>query len=113
MMSDVDSATCVVCGKVVAVADRNEHLAANHLGPHYFWYNTKKFRTMEPSMRVRDLKKLVDAPPPSWLYRFIQDRNGGQAGPPDNVEWSDDVAVDLTREPHFFSVPPATMWRDV
>lgn len=99
------SRQCVVCKKVVANTDVQEHLANNHLGPHYFWFGMKKFRTMEPSMLVADLKKLVGAPMDRYI---VQEVSGAE-----DVCHPDGVAVDLTHEPHFFSMPSATMHRDI
>lgn len=90
---------CIVCNKTVAATDVQEHLSANHLGPHYFWFDAREFRTMEPSMVVSDLKRLVDASP---LYPVYEDRGGKQ------IPFGDGVAVDLTREPHFYTLIPAT-----
>lgn len=102
------SRVCTVCGKSVANTDVDEHLKTNHLGPHYFWFSAQRFRTHEPSMTVCDVKQLVNC---SSSYQFFQDRNGGQPGTQDLVYFSDDQSVDLTREPHFSAVPPATMHR--
>lgn len=93
------SAQCIVCGKTVATTDQQEHLASNHLGPHYFWFDAKKYRTMKPSMPVTDLKRLAGASP---LYTVFEDREGGDKA------WGDSESVDLTRAPHFWAVPYAT-----
>lgn len=94
------SRTCVVCGKVVIETDIQEHLSAAHLGPHYFWFNAKKYRTMEPSMKIIEIVKMVDA---STIYQVYEDRDGHE------IPWSHGASVDLTQEPHFFALPPATM----
>lgn len=93
------TAKCIVCGKTVAHTDQQEHLATNHLGPHYFWHDARKYKTMKPSMMVGDLKHLVHA---SAFYQMYEDRAGELIG------LSDSVCVDLTRGPHFCSIPPAT-----
>lgn len=94
------SRQCIVCGKTVIETDTKEHLANNHLGPHYFWFAARKFRTMEPSMLVSDLKKLVDAAPNEPVFEDRDDKL---------IPWGDGVCVDLTREPHFTAIPPATI----
>ena len=90
---------CIVCQQWVREGDEKEHLRASHLGPHYFWFDCRQFRTMEPSMTMGDIRKLVDAP---TFYPVFEDRDG------EEIPWGDGVAVDLTREPHFFAIPPAT-----
>ena len=92
-------AKCIVCGKEVAYTDQQEHLATNHLGPHYFWFDAKKFKSMEPSTTMAKIKALVGA---SALYPVCEEIGGKQ------VWRGDGEAVDLTHAPHFFAVPPAT-----
>lgn len=95
----------IVCGKTVAAADEKTHLATYHLGPHYFWFNARRYCTAYPSILVSELKKLVGASP---IHPVIQTIDGR----PD-IWYGDGVAVDLTREPHFFTVPSATMYRGI
>lgn len=93
---------CIVCRKKVRDGDETEHLRSNHLGPHYFWVDAKKYRTMEPSMTVAEIKRMASCSPG---YQFFQERDLE----PD-LGVGDAQSVDLTREPHFFAVPPATMF---
>lgn len=93
------SKQCAVCKKFVADADVEEHLGTNHLGPYYFWFDARKYRTMSPSMQIADIKKLADASP---LYQVYEERDGG------DIPWGDCEHVDITYEPHFFATPPAT-----
>lgn len=95
------SRQCIVCKKFVADTDVEEHLGANHLGPHYFWFNAQKYRTMSPSMEMSDVKRLANAGP---LYQVFEERDGK------DIYHSDSMNVDLTREPHFWAIPPATMF---
>ncbi len=95
------SRQCIVCKKMVANTDVQEHLANNHLGPHYFWFNAKKYRTMEPSMPMVDLKRLANVP---YEYQAFEEREGG------DVYFGDSEAVDLTQGSHFWAAPPATMF---
>jgi hypothetical protein len=91
---------CLICGvDRVTKVDQEEHLAAVHKGPHVFFYDAKEYRTEKPSMLVAELLQLVGGNP---MYYFHEDRGGKQ------IDYSQGQAVDLTRRPHFFSVPPAT-----
>lgn len=85
--------------ETVATTDQQEHLATNHLGPHYFWFNARKHRTMKPSMTAADLKRLAHA---DQTYPVFEEREGG------DIAYGDSIAIDLTREPHFYAVPYAT-----
>jgi hypothetical protein len=93
--------TCIVCGKLVAFTDQDEHLKANHLGPHYFWFDARKFKTDKPSDTISAIKAVAGASP---LYQVFEERDGG------DLAWGDGQSVDLTHFPHFYAVPPATMW---
>lgn len=94
----MSEAACIVCGKIVAPQDQHDHLRSQHLGPHYFWMDGRKFRTMEPSMTGAEIKVLTNAPN-YHMYR---------QGPTDTFI-SDGVSVSLVSEPHFYCVPPATI----
>jgi hypothetical protein len=96
-----ETSKCAVCGKDIMPADFKDHLTTNHLGPHYFWCDGRKFRTMEPSMTGARIKALANA---SSGYQMFREQEGG------DIPVSDGVAEDLTREPHFYAVPPATIW---
>lgn len=95
---------CAVCKKEVRQGDETEHLRTNHLGPHYFWFDAREFRTDEPSMTGAELRKLVDASPHGHL---IEDRDGKE------IYYSDGQAIDLTHTPHFFILLPATTHRGI
>jgi len=94
---------CLVCKRTVAQGYEEEHLEANHLGPHYFWFNAQRYMTMQPSMQVARLIALVDTTPSYQLYLESKDNS------PD-IALGHGEAVDLTQEPHFYAVPPATIW---
>jgi hypothetical protein len=95
-------AICAVCGKAVAAPDQEEHLRTNHFGPHYFWLDGMRYRSTEPSMRMAEIKALTKC---AAIYQVYQkDKHGG-----DNIARDDGDSIDLTQEPHFFAVPPATM----
>lgn len=91
---------CAVCGKSVRDGDETEHLRSNHLGPHYFWIDAKKIRTMEPSLTGGAIKRLADTAP---IYQLFLEKADGKS-----VAIADDTAVDLTREPHLWAAPYAT-----
>lgn len=90
---------CVVCRREVPQGYEQDHLRANHLGPHVWWFDMRKYQTAEPSMTVAEIKRLANS---SSGYQFFEERDGQQ------VYFGDSEAVDLTRSPHFFAVPPAT-----
>ena len=92
--------TCIVCKREVPQGYEQDHLRANHLGPHEFWFNMRKYQTMEPSMQAFEIKKLADA---SAGYQIFEERGDKQ------IYYGDSESVDLTQGPHFFAVPPATM----
>lgn len=94
---------CAVCKRTYAVEEQAEHLRNNHLGPHNFWFNAKKYKVTVPSMQVGELVKLADASPLYHVFRESDDDT------PD-VAFSHSECVDLTNEPRFYTVPPATMW---
>lgn len=91
---------CAVCKRMVADADQEEHLRLQHLGPHYFWFNARGYRTDKPSMLARYLMKMMDAPSDRHL---IEDRNG------ETISYADGQSVDMTQQPQFFWSIPATL----
>jgi hypothetical protein len=95
---------CLVCGLVLPPELQQDHLAVIHPGPHVFYHDARRFETLKPSMMVVELKKLVRC---SVVYLLHEERDGRE------IFYSDGQAVDLTREPHFFSVPPATYFRSI
>jgi hypothetical protein len=94
-------AACAVCGKVVYLGDQHDHLRSNHLGPHYFWMDGRKFRTLEPSMTGLELRDLTEAP----LYPMFRDDGKGSY----DFSVEDGCAVSLIGEPHFYCAPYATI----
>ena len=90
---------CAICGKEVADADQAEHLETNHLGPYDWWCNDKKYRTPEPSMSGAKVMAIAGV---DTGYHFVEERDGKR------IEHSWSEAIDLTREPHFYTFPPST-----
>ena len=92
---------CIVCKREVPQGYERDHLQANHLGPHVWWFNAKQFQTMEPSMPVAEIKRMGDC---NSGYQFFEERDG------EDIYYSDSQSVDLTNRPHFHAIPPATMF---
>ena len=51
---------CIVCKREVPQGYERDHLQANHLGPHVWWFNCRQFQTMEPSISVAEIKRMAD-----------------------------------------------------
>lgn len=99
------NANCKLCGESVPLYDQSDHLRFKHPAPaggFRFWYEGRPFFTDKPSMLVHELLTLVDG---STTYQFYMEVSGGEG-----VPLSHGNAVDLTQEPHFYSVPPATYY---
>lgn len=97
---NMESKQCFVCKKMVRDGDENEHLRTHHLGPHYFWFEGKEYRTEEPSMPTSELLRLVGREDVMGRAHLAEDRDGKfiyQSG-----------TVDLTNKPHFCVLLPAT-----
>lgn len=90
---------CIVCKRHVPEGYERDHINANHLGPHTFWFGARRFQTMEPSMTIAEIARMANA---SLSYQIFEEREGGDIGR------THGEAVDLTRQPHFYAVPPAT-----
>lgn len=93
---------CIICRARVPVGTEAAHLAQVHpspVGGFLFYHDERRYYTDRPSMQVTEVRRLVDSSP---LYQFLVDQGGI------DVALNDGQAVDLTREPHFYSVPPAT-----
>lgn len=93
---------CQVCLASVDAEHQADHLASAHPAPpegFLFYYNGLPFYTAQPSMLVWELLGLVGGNP---MYEFSESRDGGKHS------FNHGNAVDLTREPHFFAIPPAT-----
>lgn len=94
-------ANCVVCGEPVLPNEQAEHLRTKHAAPaggFPFWINERKYRSPAPSMTVGELLKMTDSP---VTYQFEDERGNS---------YSHENSVDLTRDPHFSLVPPATYY---
>jgi hypothetical protein len=78
----------------VKAEDQDEHLRSQHLGPHYFMFNCRHYRTDKPSMLCGDLIKLCDAIPTLHVY----ERREGK-----EIYYGHNEAIDLTRKPQLFS----------
>lgn len=102
-------AMCTVCKKFVEKSDQDEHLKTNHLGPHYFWFEAKRYKTNSPSMHVFELCQLVGEKL-GPCRTFVEDRSGAKPGY-DWIYHNDVDCLDLTREPHFFILLAATYYR--
>lgn len=95
-----DEALCKVCGKLVADADQDEHLKSQHLGPHYFWFEGRGYRTDKPSMTVAEFLAMMDRKDgPS----IVEHRDG------ELIYLCHGEAIDLTRRPQLFVDLPATI----
>lgn len=97
------NANCVVCGESVPLYDQADHLRLKHPAPSggfRFWYDERPYLTDKRSMPVGDLLKLVDGSP---TYYFYMEVRGGKDVPLHHGD-----AVDLTQEPRFYCVPPAS-----
>lgn len=93
---------CIACGKLVRQGDETEHLRTNHLGPHYFWFDARQYRTEEPSMTGAELRKIANV---SSHGHLVEDRDG------EWIYYYDGQAIDLTHSPHLFVLLPATPYR--
>jgi hypothetical protein len=94
------NADCTICGENVPLYDQADHLRFKHPGPFKFWYEGRPFTTDTPSMTVAELLKLVNGVSTYYFYMEVPGR--------EDVPLSHHNAVDLTQEPHFYSIPPAT-----
>jgi hypothetical protein len=93
---------CAICREDVDLVEAESHLAMRHPAPtggFLFFHDARPFRTEHPSMLVWELKRFVRA---TNMYPLYQQHAGGDVG------LNDGQAVDLTQEPRFYSLPPAT-----
>lgn len=97
----MNEATCAVCKKKVQDVDQAEHLATNHLGPHYFWIDGMFRKSPLASMTGGELKRRYGRVSNYQLYQRFTDA-------PDRPI-ADGESVDLTQKPDFYVCPPATM----
>lgn len=70
--------------------------------PYNFWFNMRRFSSENPRTTIAELKEMANASPGYHTYKEV---DGG------DVAYGDGEAVDLTGEPRFYTVPPATMYR--
>ena len=92
--------TCAICKKEVPQGYEQDHLQSNHLGPHTFWFEARKYVTEKPSMTVAEIMELAGS---IRLAHFFEERDGKQ------IFYGHDTSVDLTHQPHFFILLPATI----
>lgn len=99
------NADCVLCGENVPLYDQADHLRVRHPAPDpkgfRFFLDGREYWSQKPSMLVAELIAMTGASP---SYSFEGERNG------ERVPFAHGNAVDLTQEPHFFTVPPATYY---
>jgi len=96
---------CAVCMEMVNKADQRTHLETRHPAPaggFKFFYNGQTFYSEKPSMYVRDLLALVNGNVMGHFYMERTKRDGG------DVAFAHGEAVDLTRQPRFYTLLPAT-----
>jgi hypothetical protein len=96
-------AVCLICQEPVELGNQEDHLRTKHATPatgFRFWLDAVAHFADKPSMLIADLRKQCNVTPHGF---FVQDV-GGQW-----TYYSDGQAVDLTKEPHFFILLPATM----
>lgn len=90
---------CHICGESVEQPRQAQHLREQHPAPEggfLFHYNGREYRTDKPSTLVCELLQLVNG---EVTYPFHEERGG------EKIPYSHSQAVDLTREPWFYSVP--------
>ena len=96
---------CIVCHAEVPESQQAAHLASAHPAPEggfVFHMDARPYRTDRPSMTVTELLLLVGATPTYPLFQKGTRSNG------DDVFIPQGCAVDLTQDPWFYAVPPAT-----
>ncbi len=97
-MTTQKSSLCCICGEFVEPDATDAHLADKHPAPRggfRFTFDAAEFYTDKPSMSVLDLLALVGRGD-AGLYTLYQGDHEVVGN-----------AVDVTREPQFFLVPPA------
>lgn len=72
--------------------------------PYDFWFNMRRFTSEKPRATIAELKAMANATPNYDTYKDM-------FGKGRDVAFGEGEAVDLTEEPHFYTVPPATMYR--
>ena len=97
-------AACVICNEQVEIYDQADHLKFKHpskspVGGFPFWVDGQQFTADEPSMNVGDLLNQFGLSTTYAFYMEVRD---------ELVPLSHGNSVDLTQEPHFCSIPPAT-----
>lgn len=68
---------------------------------HHFWFGDKKFSSSEPRLMMGQIKKIANV---ASMYQAYEEHTNG------DIPLGDGEAVDLTKEPHFWAAPPATMF---
>lgn len=93
---------CAVCKKMVDAADTEAHLLDNHLGPHRFWMDCREYKITHPSLTVTELRAITNGGPcgHGWV---MEERTDGR-----DVSYGDSESVDLTHQPRFYILLPAS-----
>src|SRR5271168_4639415 len=95
-------ANCIICNEQVHLANQAAHLRTKHATPSggfRFWWDGTLHFTDKPSMLIGDLRRACNSPVHGFVVQEVSDKQ---------VYLSDDEAVDLTMEPHFYILLPAT-----
>lgn len=71
-----------------------------------FWFNMRRFTLENPRAQIAELKRMANATPNYHTYRDM-------FGKGRDIGFGEGEAVDLAGEPHFYTVPPATMRRGI
>lgn len=58
----MSEAHCAVCGKVVATQDQDAHLKTNHLGPHCFWFDARKYQLQRLTAELAKVEGVMPQP---------------------------------------------------
>lgn len=93
---------CAICRSSFSIDETEQHLRSAHVPPvegFLFFYNGRSYRTQKPSMLVSELLCLVWGSVTSQFYEQRENKM---------IPFSQEQAVDLTKQPWFVSIPPAT-----
>jgi len=75
----------------------------------YFWVNCRRYEASSQKMTGAEIRAIANT---AVNEPLIRDLNAAVPHkPPNEVYVGDGEVVDLDGEPHFFTVPPATMYR--
>lgn len=99
---------CIVCRAEVPKSKQAEHLSSAHPTPDggfAFHFDARPYRTLKPSMMVTELLTLVGA---TVTYPLFQKRRHWSGRDVGDAFIPQGCAVDLTQDPWFYAIPPAT-----